>query len=135
MASQENVRKYLAFWFQLGKKVVINNSSTILKPETVIDGERYSQEFENCWQQITSNPGGDYYLEGTDQTITQLLSPEWEVSDCARCNMPIPMRDMGLPALLCPCDELLPNTELPLPHSPINSKQQLESIRDRISVT
>jgi hypothetical protein len=134
MASKENVRKYLAYWFQLGKKIIVNNGVAILQPKTVLAGDRYSQEFENCWQQITSNLAGDCYLEGTEETIRQLLTPEWEVTDCARCTMPVPMHGMGMPSSSCPCNDLLPNAELPLPHSPVNSKEQLTAIRDRISV-
>jgi hypothetical protein len=136
MASQENVKKYLAYWFQLGKKIVVNNETAILHPQPVLAGDRYSQEFENCWQQITLELAGNCHLEGTDQTISQLLTPEWEFLQCARCTMPVPMREIGMPALSCPCHDLLgwPNTELPLPHSPINTKERLSAIRDRISV-
>ena len=53
---------------------------------------------------------------------------------CGRCAMPVPMRNMGMPALLCPCNNLpnWPNTELPSPRSPVNTSEQLKTIRDRL---
>jgi hypothetical protein len=135
MASQKNVKRYLAYWFQLGKKVVINNGAATLQPREVINGDRYSDEFENCWQKIISPESGDCYLEGTQETIAELLTPAWEVSPCARCSMPVPVRNVGMPPLLCPCFDLTnwPNTELPAPRSPVNNQEQLTAIRDRVA--
>jgi hypothetical protein len=137
MASQENVKRYLAHWFQLGKKIVVNSELTVSQPKQILAGDSYSQEFENFWKKIITEIAGNCYLEGTDQTISQLLSHEWELSQCARCTMLVPLRQIGMPALSCPCGDLLnwPNTELPLPRSPVNTKEQLAAIRDRINAT
>ncbi|GAA6615136.1 hypothetical protein [Scytonema sp. NUACC26] len=134
MASTKDVKRYLAYWFQLGKKVVIDNGAATLQPREVIRGDRYSDEFEECWQKVTSPDMGDCYLEGTHETIAELLTPAWEVSACARCNMPIPARNVGMPPLLCPCFDLpgWPNTELPQPRCPVDNQEQLKSIRDRL---
>ncbi|MFB8791196.1 MAG: hypothetical protein U7123_20675 [Potamolinea sp.] len=88
MASQEEVKRYLAYWLQLGKKVVIGNGNLTLQPQSVIAGDRYSQEFEDIWQQILSPESGDCYLEGTIQTIAELLTPRWDLKSCVRCEMP-----------------------------------------------
>lgn len=134
MASKKQVKKYLAYWFQLGKKVVINNDAATLLPEKIIEGANYSSEFEECWEKITSPETGDCYLEGTSETIAELLTPSWEISSCARCTMPVPIRNIGMPPLLCPCNDLAtwPNMELPLPGHPVDSQQQLMIIRDRL---
>ncbi|MEK0179829.1 MAG: hypothetical protein EAZ78_16055 [Oscillatoriales cyanobacterium] len=134
MASEYEVRKYIAYWFQLGKKVLIRNGSEALLPKPVIAGDRYSQEFEECWQKIVSPDSGDCYLEGTKETIGELLTPAWEISPCARCAMPVPLRDSGMPAECCPCNDLAhwPNTEIPQPRSPVSSQLQLSGIRDRL---
>lgn len=134
MASENQVRKYIAYWFQLGKKVLISNGSEALLPKSVIAGDRYSPEFEQCWQKIISPDSGDSYLQGTDETIAQLLTPAWEISACARCAMPVPLRDAGMPPELCPCNDLpnWPNTEMPQPRSPVSTKSQLSGIRDRL---
>ncbi|MCC3606488.1 MAG: hypothetical protein JGK24_25510 [Microcoleus sp. PH2017_29_MFU_D_A] len=134
MASESEVRKYIAYWFQLGKKVFIRNGSEALLPKSVIAGDRYSSEFEECWQKIISPDSGDSYLQGTNETIAQLLTPAWEISPCARCAMPVPLRDAGMPPELCPCNDLAnwPDTEMPRPRSPVSTKSQLSSIRDRL---
>jgi len=134
MASQDQVKQYLAYWFQLGKKVLIKNGQEALLPQPVIQGNRYSAEFEECWQQLVSPTSKDCYLEGTQQTIAELLSPAWEINPCARCEMPVPVPNLGMPALTCPCIDLptWPDTEMPQPRSPINTQSQLIQIRDRL---
>ncbi|NJL64891.1 MAG: hypothetical protein HC903_27665 [Methylacidiphilales bacterium] len=134
MATTTDVKKYLAYWFQLGKKVVANNGMKTILPQQILISDRYSQEFEECWQNIAAD-AGNYHLEGTHQTIGELLQAEWEVSPCARCEMPVPMRNMGMPPLVCPCHDLIgwPNTEIPAPRGPINSQNQLIRIRDRLN--
>ncbi|MDJ0800078.1 MAG: hypothetical protein QNJ51_25275 [Calothrix sp. MO_167.B12] len=134
MANQQEVKKYLSYWFQLGKSVVIDKGNIVLLPKTIIAGDRYSDEFEQCWQQIISTETGDCYLEGTHQTIAELLTPAWDMSECSRCNMPIAMRSLGMPAVICPCHYLpgWPNTELPAPRCPIDTQDYLTQIRDRL---
>ncbi|MFN6565816.1 hypothetical protein [Dendronalium sp. ChiSLP03b] len=134
MATQQEVKKYLAYWFQLGKKVVTGNGKASFLPQPVLKGDRYSEEFEACWQKILSPEAGDCYLEGTHETIAQLLTPTWELAPCSRCNMPVAMRNVGMPTLLCPCNDIptWPNSELPAPRSPVNTQEQLIAIRDRL---
>jgi hypothetical protein len=134
MASESEVRKYIAYWFQLGKKVLIRNGSEALLPNSVIAGDRYSNEFEECWQKILSPKSGDCYLQGTNETIAQLLTPAWEISACARCAMPVVVRDSGMPPECCPCYDLpnWPDSEMPQPRSPVCSQSQLSGIRDRL---
>jgi hypothetical protein len=138
MASEQQVRQYLAYWFQLGKQVIVHGGRNSLLPRPVIQGDRYSQSFEDCWQQIVAPGGGDCYLEGTRQTIAELLSPTWEISPCSRCSMPVPLQSLGLPPNSdCPCFDLndWPNTEVPAPRSPISSQENLLRLRDRLRQT
>ena len=134
MASEHQVRQYIAYWFQLGKKVLIHNGKEALLPQPVIRGDRYSEEFESCWQKIISPASGDCHLEGTQETIAQLLAPGWDVSPCGRCQMPVPIKTVGMPPELCPCNDLpnWPNTEVPQPRSPVSSQSRLIEIRDRL---
>lgn len=134
MASEQEVRQYLAYWFQLGKKVLIRNGQESLLPQPVIRGDRYSEEFEECWRLILSPDSGDCYLEGTEETVAELLTPSWEVAPCARCDMPVPLCNLGMPPLSCPCNDLSswPNTEVPAPRSPVNTQAQLTEIRNRL---
>jgi hypothetical protein len=134
MATPHDVRQYLAYWFQLGKQVIAVDLSQSIAPSTVITGDRYSDAFETCWHCIQANPSA-YYLEGTTQTIAELLSSKWELIPCARCSMPIPMPSLGLPdSGGCPCSDLpmWPNLELPQPRSPVNSHDALSNIHDRL---
>lgn len=134
MASQSQIKTYLAYWFQLGKKVLSTQQGQELFPQSVIKGDRYSQEFENCWQQIISSQGQNYYLEGTNQTIKQLLSPSWNIISCSRCNLPIPIVESGIQSIECPCNDLpgWPNFELPSPRTPVNTSARLSKLRDRL---
>lgn len=137
MASEQQVKRYLAYWFQLGKKVVIHNGDSAVLPQPVIAGDRYSDEFEKTWQLILSLESGDCYLDGTHQTIAELLTPKWEIEPCVRCEMPVPLIKIGLPPELCPCNDLptWPNTEIPAPREPISNHTKLRAIRDRLNQT
>ncbi|MBD2136188.1 hypothetical protein H6F32_00995 [Anabaena sp. FACHB-1237] len=137
MANKHEVKKYLAHWFQLGKKVVIENGKEIVSPKTILKGDRYSPEFEECWHKIMSSRTSDCYLEDTQETIADLLTPAWEMVECGRCMMPVPIKTLGLPALLCPCYSLYtwPNQELPQPRCPVNSQEQLLKIHNRLVET
>ncbi|MGI0489059.1 hypothetical protein ACN4EK_26920 [Pantanalinema rosaneae CENA516] len=134
MASEHQVRQYLAYWFQLGKGIVIHGGIEVLLPRPVIAGDRYSPAFEECWQRVIAPDAGDCYLEGTSQTIAELLSPAWEINPCSRCSMPVPVRSVGVASLECPCVDIpdWPNTEIPTPRSPIDSQTLLSRIRDRL---
>jgi len=135
MATSNQVKTYLAYWFQLGKKVVIQGGQEAVLPQPVIAGNRYSDQFEACWNYLQSSESGDCYLEGTAQTITELLSDQCEVSDCARCAMPVPILSVGINALECPCIDLptWPNTELPQPRAPVDTTARLSQIRERLT--
>ncbi|PSB27781.1 hypothetical protein [Stenomitos frigidus] len=134
MASEQQVKQYLAYWFQLGKRLLLHGGKSAVLPRSVIQGDRYSQEFEDCWQQVRSADAGDCYLEGTQQTIAELLSPLWEIDPCSRCEMPKPVKVQGVAALECPCIDLpgWPNTELPQPRAPISSQARMGQVRDRL---
>jgi hypothetical protein len=135
MATETEVKQYIACWFQLAKKVVIGNGTQSLLPNPIFQGDRYSDEFEECWQKVTSPEAGDSYLEGTDHTIAQLLTHSWEIIPCARCHMPAALPHVGISSNICPCHDLpnWPNTELPAPRSLIDSQNHLKGICDRLS--
>jgi hypothetical protein len=134
MASPLEVKHYLAHWFQLGKQVMSDDGRVSYRLQSVIWGDRFSPEFEQCWTEIMQNKGEAYYLKGTDQTIAQLLSPAWEIVDCARCDMPVPIAQKEIALHPCPCDDLSnwPNEEIPRPRLPINSRQRLDNLSARL---
>lgn len=134
MASPNDVKNYLAHWFQLGKKLVASDNQTTYHPQSVIQGDRFSPEFEQLWHQLETTNSSDYYLEGTDETIATLLSPAWEITNCSRCSMPVPIPEVQVNAIICPCNDLpdWPNEELPQPRLPINNSKRLAALKDRI---
>lgn len=134
MASPDQVKQYLSYWFQLGKHVVVNGKGYVL-PQPVMQDNRYSDSFESCWQQILAAGAENCYLDGMPQSVGQLLSSQWEIAPCARCDMPVPMISIGIQPLVCPCNDIpnWPNTQLPQPRSPVNGDARLGSIRDRLN--
>jgi hypothetical protein len=135
MASLAEVKEYLAHWFQLGKKVYINNGDTELLPQHIFHNMDYSAEFERCWELVLSDRSGDCYLEGTSQTIAELLTPSWDLVDCARCSMPIPLPVAGIPAESCACVDLpnWPNDEIPSPISSVAVRSRLVDMQNRLN--
>ncbi len=49
MASINQVKHYLACWFQLGKPLYIPRESKTLLPNPVRSNLGYSEDFDNCW--------------------------------------------------------------------------------------
>jgi hypothetical protein len=131
MATIAQVKQYLADWFQVGKPVICPLGDRLILPKIILEGNAYSAEFEACWQKLQVNR--DCYLQGTQQTIAELLSDRWEISDCPRCAMPMAFDVVGLKNG-CPCTDLAdwPNIGLPKPHCPYSARQQLAKIQKRL---
>lgn len=134
MATETQVKQYLAYWFQLGKKVVLGNTGASELPQPIFYGDRYSHAFENCWATVSAPESGACYLEGTEVTLAELLDDCWEIVPCARCEMPIPLRSRGWSGANCPCADLpsWPNSELPQPRLPSNTQVSLRAICRRL---
>ena len=134
MASLDDVKKYLAHWFQLGKGVLNEQDDAVYLPESIIQGDRYSDDFEQCWQTIVQANHQALYLRGTDQSLADLLSPAWEIVNCSRCDMPIPLTYKQLPSMPCTCEDLdnWPNEELPRPRLPVSNHDHLARLRSRL---
>jgi hypothetical protein len=141
MAMPTQVKTYLSYWFQLGRGLrmppVVGGSAlidTLVMPQAILADGQYSTEFEGIWRQLMQPPiAAASYLDGTEQTIAQLLAPDWDIQDCARCNLPVPIKVAGLPPQSCPCDDLknLPDLTL-MPHDPIDSQASLRRLCERL---
>jgi hypothetical protein len=136
MASLPEVKQYLAHWFQLGRKVYVRNGDVAVLPSRVFQDMEYSAEFDRCWELVTSAHSGDCYLEDTTQTIAELLSSKWDVVDCVRCNMPVPLPVVSVVVNDgCPCINIShwPNDAMPAPiaRSVVGSK--LQALQQRLS--
>jgi hypothetical protein len=134
MATESQVKDYVAYWLQLGKRVVVRNGQQWLRPGKVLGEDRYSAEFEQCWDQVRST--NDCYIEGTEQAVEQLLTDEWDISDCARCGMLVPIPAAGTPIFQteCPCADMpgMPNSETIPARTPISTAAILSGIRERL---
>lgn len=107
------------------------------KPQQILSDNTYSREFETLWSQLQEPTiAAHSYLDGTEQTIAQLLGNDWDIDPCARCGLPIPLKTQGLPiaTYTCPCSDMsnLPNLELLPPREPVSSHLRLQRICARL---
>ncbi len=141
MATPAHVRDYLSAWFQLGKAVVADepNGSRRILPNHVLNQSGLSTVYETVWAYIQSH-ATQCHLEGTEQTIADLLSDSWDLEDCYRCGIlaPIPTRGRCQSLGPCPCADLAywPSDET-LPPRPANERfnnlSRLERVQSRLS--
>lgn len=74
MASNDQVKNYLAYWFQLGKKIAIHRGEAIRPGSAIysaIYSDRYSTSLKFAGNQVQSFNLGDCHLEGTGQSIAE----------------------------------------------------------------
>jgi len=137
MASPQQVKDYLASWLQLGKSIRVGLQQEPHFIQQVVQGERYSSEFESLWQYIQSAESGECCLDGVEPTVAELLTDQWDITDCSRCQMPLSLPIAGIASPECPCHDLpnWPNNELPQPRTPVDSTGHLQSIYQRLTHT
>ncbi|MGQ9864887.1 MAG: hypothetical protein ACUVSQ_01165, partial [Pseudanabaenaceae cyanobacterium] len=129
------VKAYVAQWLQLGKQLELPGRSTTAALAETVQGEKYTAAFESLWYSILHIELGNVYLSGTDVKIADLLSGRWELHECARCGLPVPLPPLGQPRTgPCVCSDLStwPNAETVPPHPPIVLGVHLEALRRRI---
>lgn len=108
MAASSQVKAYVACWIQLGKAVMCEypGGSERIQPQPVLSLESLSQEFHLSWHRMSLDPW-HCHLEGTHESLGQLLSPAWEIGSCSRCSLPIPLPATTATAIgPCPCSDL-----------------------------
>ncbi|MEO1132700.1 MAG: hypothetical protein AAFX40_08340 [Cyanobacteria bacterium J06639_1] len=141
MASPSAVKAYLACWLQLGKAIDarINAQPDTLKPDSVVSLSALSLEFEQLWNDI-KDCAACCYLAGTDESIEDLLSDRWEITNCGRCGMHVPVLESGqVSSGPCPCADMMdawPNAETLPPRLNAGAIDptvcRLEQVRDRL---
>jgi hypothetical protein len=136
MASTSEVRDYFTYWLQLDKGLILDGIR--VKPMAVVamdgvNGNRLSGDFEAMWERALRSPR-EAYLEGTEISLAELLTGQWEMVLCPRCPMPMPMRVGAFTDTACPCHEMpmYPNTETIMPHLPVSTPDRLGMLRDRL---
>ena len=110
------------------------DGSIAYQEKNVVQGDRYTDDFERCWQAIAQDNGKSFYLGGTNQSLAELLSPAWEITGCARCGMPTPIAQSSVQTLACPCEDLdnWPDLDTIRPRPPVSSQTQLSQISQRL---
>ena len=135
MASRTLVKNYIAQWMQMGKSISLSTQGKQVSIYKIINGEEYSSLFNQLWDEISTTKADEAYLDGTDQTIDDLLSDRWEIIGCARCSLLVPSLDLGprVP-VCCPCDDLPthPNLDLVAPHVPVKLSTAINELCDRL---
>jgi hypothetical protein len=137
MASRTLVKNYVAQWMQMGKPVSLSTQGEQVRLYKILQGEKYSPSFNQLWDEISTTKAQEAYLNGTNQTISDLLSNKWEIIACARCNLLVPSIDIGpRTPVCCPCDDLPnhPNLELVSPHVPVTLASHLDDLCDRLAL-
>jgi hypothetical protein len=134
MATHQELRHYLTHWFQLGKPLILNGTPDLITP--TLNTDRPSPEFEALWQQILETPHLAH-LQGSDRTLAELLTGTWDIIDCARCDMPVPLKTIGNIDNHCICDDMTtwPNSDTLAPHSPINTTDRLQQLSRNLTPT
>ena len=110
MASQEQVKAYIACWLQMGKAVDVDlpaGQHQVLLSRSVLEFGRYSDDFERIWRYIHRH-ANRCYLSGTTESVRELLSDRWDISNCSRCNLLLPMpAPLSLKTSICPCSDIV----------------------------
>ena len=134
MASSQQVREYLAHWFQLGKPMVLDHEGSECLPEPIFQQGHYSPAFEDCWQRILSACGQGCYIKGTSVTVAMMLTPAWDMTTCPRCPMPVLMPAAGIRHEPCPCHDIptWPNDTTPPPRLGVDNNCHLNALRERL---
>lgn len=134
MADTLDIKRYLAYWFQLGKSVALQKSDRLILPKVVSVGGEYSGEFERCWEEIVAEDLANCFLDGSPVSLAELSSGEWEIVGCARCQMPVPLPIGKLSPEFCPCHDLptWPNTTLPFPRTPEVVNQRWQELQKHL---
>lgn len=134
MATSLQIKEYLACWLQLGKSLTNCKGLPAIRLTQVLEGNHYSPQFERSWQTILAAGLDQWCLDGTNQTLAELAQTQWEIVDCSRCAMPVPILSVGVNDSPCPCFDLpqWPNTDLPTPRRLFTEQRGLDEIRQRL---
>ena len=148
MATQEQVKAYVACWLQMGKTIDVEQRDRAhqLRPRTVLDDGQYSPEFERNWRYICRF-AERCYLSGTSESIRDLFQERWEIASCSRCKLLLPLPAPGAQETSpCPCADVdyWPNVDalqpriavLPLPEDEVqesHEQKDMHRLRKRLA--
>src|SRR6476619_3856875 len=91
MTDCKTLISYVAYYVSRGKAVISPLSDRLSFQGLVYEYRGYHRDFLLFWQRLQQRR--DFYqlcLEGDTFTFKQLLEHRYEISECARCYLPIP---------------------------------------------
>ncbi len=135
MASESQVKEYLACWLQVGKRILHDSGNREFHDPRIVNKRGYTSEFESWWDEFREN-AHHWHLEGCNNALDVLFTPQWDIVDCALCVMPVPKLVAGVNDPNCTCSdlELWPNLEIPKPHTPNDMQDKLTKLRKKLRI-
>jgi PleD family two-component response regulator len=92
MSNEEVLMGYVAYFLSRGKTIVTPHHSQIEFKDHVYEYYGYNYNYINFWQKIRQlKEFGDFYLMGDTHSFDELLTGNYTVNSCSRCNLPIPI--------------------------------------------
>lgn len=132
MATKKELKAYVALWMQLGKTLEYKEKTMLCPDIRNIYG--YTKEYDDFWEDVWKKK--DYvYLSYVNQSLGELNKEEWSLDFCAYCQMPSPLKVLGVTTDSCICGDLYlhPNKNLPLPRIPNISECKLMKLVNKLS--
>jgi diguanylate cyclase (GGDEF)-like protein len=85
---------YVAYYVSRGKVVISPLSGSLSFEGLVYRYWGYHRDFQEFWRQLQQRRDfGELYIEGDLYSFSQFLGGSCTVSECARCNLPVPMSE------------------------------------------
>jgi len=87
----ELLMSYVAYYVSRGKTVISPLTGLVCFTGTVYNYQGYHINFQSFWQQLQQrNDWNELYIEGDNCCFREFLNGSYTVTECARCNLPIP---------------------------------------------
>jgi len=92
LPEQSLLMNYVAYYLSRGKAVLSPMSGSLAFNGKVYNYQGYNEDFQYFWQQLQQRRDfRELYLEGDSYCFGEFLASSCTVSECARCQLPIPM--------------------------------------------
>ena len=90
--AKDILKSYLAYFISRGMSLVSYKKGEIIYVGLVYQYQGYHQDFENFWRDIQLRSDfAQLYIEGDVRSFQDFLVGFYNVGECARCNLPIPI--------------------------------------------
>lgn len=91
-SNEDILLDYVAHFISRGKVVVSQTAGKLIYKDRVYQNTGYAPEFNEFWSRLRSRPDFEQlYLEGDVYYFGQFLNGSFEVGECVRCDLQIPI--------------------------------------------